>query len=455
MGAAQVIPGVGETITAIDSGVKMIAAGSCAVVGEVLDDKNAKDVAKKLANDARNSWVEYTERNLIAATVRAFVHSARGNEMEADRVLRKMGNSVVEIIDNTPVIGHAKGIVHYAIGDTERGHDCMKGATRVLVVAGAGALTGGVGAGVVAGGLAGVSSGIAYDGTVSFIQVANKGKAYGIMASIESAAEAAVNNDDYGFISSAINIGYTLVGDFAAGASAAKAAKKLNKASKQRKVLKKAMGKKRARDTVKTAKRFKKLQKKENIKGDAHVITRTKNLRTKKVTYGTNERCRQQMRLNKYKLKDKASGYTGKGNARKGKNGQFPRTKGILVKKANELNMDIKETVKLKNGKYRSFNACAEQEAFHKLGVTGHEAKVTTVSVEYRNGGFTTVERCGNCKQFGKLMGKVATDGPKLPVPTQQFAFDASLCAVTSAGAYAVAAEAFSVRPIREDNEDD
>jgi hypothetical protein len=41
--------------------------------------------------------------------------------------------------NNIPIIGHAKGIVHYVCGDEEGGDKAMKAATRTTVVMGAGA----------------------------------------------------------------------------------------------------------------------------------------------------------------------------------------------------------------------------------------------------------------------------------------------------------------------------
>lgn len=218
MGAAQSVPGVGETVTAIDSGVKLVAAGASAVAGAILeDDDAAREGAKKFAKDAGNCWVEYSERNVIAAPVRAFVHEVvAGDKKEAERVLKKVGKSVEQIVDSTPVLGHVKGIGHYIAGDTEHGHDCMKGASRALAVVGAGALTGGVGGGVVLGGLAGTSSGVTYDLMVSGIESTVKGKdcPYGTFASINQAIEAGEQYDGYGVINAAINTGYSLSGDF-------------------------------------------------------------------------------------------------------------------------------------------------------------------------------------------------------------------------------------------------
>ncbi len=32
--------------------------------------------------------------------------------------------------DGVPVVGHVKGVIHYAVGDTEGGHQAMRSSTR-------------------------------------------------------------------------------------------------------------------------------------------------------------------------------------------------------------------------------------------------------------------------------------------------------------------------------------
>jgi len=437
MGAVQSVPVLGETVTAIDSGVKLVAAGSCKVVGEILNDKDAKDAAKQFVKDAGNSWVEYSERNLIAAPVRALVHSVvDDDDEEAKRVLKKMGKSVEQVVDSTPVVGHAKGIGHYIAGDTEHGHDCMKGASRTLAVVGAGALTGGVGGGVVLGGLAGASSGVVYDGTVSGIESAVKGKdcPYGVIASIDQAIEADKKYDGHGVIKAVIDTGYSLTGDFLSGAAAAKTAETLNEASKQRKALKDRVGRRGAEDVIDTGKRLEQITK--DVKGDNHVCTKAKNLKTGDAAYGTNRRLRQQMRMKKFDSRGKASGYASRTNARKGRVGEFPREPGILERTANDMHMDYKARVGT-----RAPRACAEHQAFNDLGTHGAKSNICTTSVTCRNGKITAIKRCDNCMQFGELMGDVITDRiDGMRVPTRQFVFDKSLAAAKSAAPYAAAA---------------
>ena len=436
MGAVQSIPVIGETVTVIDSGVKLAAAGACAVVGEILDEEDAKDAAKKFVKDAENSWVEYSERNVIAAPVRALVNFVDDDKEEAKRVLKKMGKSVEQVVDSTPVLGHAKGIGHYIAGDTEHGNDCMKGASRTIAVVGAGALTGGVGGGVVLGGAAAASSGVAYDLTVSGIESGVKGKdcLYGTVLSINKAIDANKKGDGHGVIKSVIDTGYTITGDFLSGAAAAKTAKALNKASKQRKALKDRIGRQGAEDVIDTAKRLEKITK--DVKGDNHVCSKAKNLETGDAAYGTNRRCRQQMRMNEYDSRGEASGYVSRRNAKRGFPDEFSREEGILETTASDMHMDIEPRVGT-----RAPRACAEHQAFNNLGTHGVKSKICTTSVRSCNGKFTATRRCDNCVQFGGLMGDVITDRiDGMPVPTRQFVFDKSLAAAKSAAPYAAAA---------------
>jgi hypothetical protein len=37
---------------------------------------------------------------------------------------------VSRVLDGVPLVGHAKGAIHYAAGDTEGGHQAMRSATR-------------------------------------------------------------------------------------------------------------------------------------------------------------------------------------------------------------------------------------------------------------------------------------------------------------------------------------
>ena len=76
-----------------------------------------------------------------------------------------------DFADGIPVVGHIKGAIEYAVGDTEAGDRSMKAASRTVAVTGSavgGFLVGGP-AGAVAGGIAG---GAAYDGLVTGVDSA-------------------------------------------------------------------------------------------------------------------------------------------------------------------------------------------------------------------------------------------------------------------------------------------
>jgi len=76
---------------------------------------------------------------------------------------------ISELADSIPIVGHVKGLVHFAIGDTEAGAHSLEAATRTLAVVGAGALTAGTG-GAAAPILAGVVAGIAADAAITGVE---------------------------------------------------------------------------------------------------------------------------------------------------------------------------------------------------------------------------------------------------------------------------------------------
>jgi hypothetical protein len=75
------------------------------------------------------------------------------------------------VIDGVPLVGHAKGGIHYALGDREGGDNAMKSASRTTGVIGGGVggfLLGGP-LGAVAGGIGG---GLAMDGITTGVESA-------------------------------------------------------------------------------------------------------------------------------------------------------------------------------------------------------------------------------------------------------------------------------------------
>lgn len=84
---------------------------------------------------------------------------------------KKCGEALLRTADGIPVVGHAKGVIHYACGDTDGGNKAMRSATRTTAVMGSGA------AGFVVGGpvgavALGIAGGASYDTTATVIDSA-------------------------------------------------------------------------------------------------------------------------------------------------------------------------------------------------------------------------------------------------------------------------------------------
>nr|XP_037872608.1 uncharacterized protein LOC119628372 isoform X1 [Bombyx mori] len=74
-------------------------------------------------------------------------------------------NFISNVLDSIPVVGHVKGVVHYAVGDTEGGNNSMYQSTRTSAVLAGGAV--GCLAGPAGAALGGVYGGMITDGLVS------------------------------------------------------------------------------------------------------------------------------------------------------------------------------------------------------------------------------------------------------------------------------------------------
>lgn len=115
----------------------------------------------------------------------------------------RTGKATVEttndILNGTPVVGHIKGGIHYAFGDTDGGNTAMKSATRTSGVVG-GAVVGTIvagPAGTIGGIIGGIAGGAASDGAITGIEsgITGKYRPSGQIAAWTSAIKAE-NSDD-------------------------------------------------------------------------------------------------------------------------------------------------------------------------------------------------------------------------------------------------------------------
>jgi len=105
----------------------------------------------------------------VDALNKATEHLARGTVHHVSFAGEETGKAAIGLLDGTPVVGHLKGAIHYAVGDTEGGDQVMRSASRTIGVIGGGVvgIAGGGPAGMVAGGALG---GAAADGIITGIE---------------------------------------------------------------------------------------------------------------------------------------------------------------------------------------------------------------------------------------------------------------------------------------------
>lgn len=97
----------------------------------------------------------------LLSQVTSVVQLATGDAEGALETQRRCGKAMSDLVDGVPVVGHAKGVVHYTLRDTEGGDRAMKSATRTagMIVGGAGGLLIGGAVGAVEGAKSGAKSG--------------------------------------------------------------------------------------------------------------------------------------------------------------------------------------------------------------------------------------------------------------------------------------------------------
>jgi hypothetical protein len=111
---------------------------------------------------AQQTKNNYATTNML----RAIDHHINGKHEDAKNIWKNVGQLAEGVVDSLPVVGHAKGGIHYAIGQRERGDAIMKSASRSVgvIAGGTGGFFVGGPVGAVAGGVAG---GAAVDGIIT------------------------------------------------------------------------------------------------------------------------------------------------------------------------------------------------------------------------------------------------------------------------------------------------
>lgn len=127
----------------------------------------------------------------------SLVQFAVGDPEGARDTFTECVNTMDGVVNSTPVIGHVKGLLHYAAKDKERGDVAMKAASHTTAVA-AGGVTGmiiGGPAGAVAGG---ISAGAAMDGAISVVdsKLHDEERLYGLFETFKKIDSRAMSSGD-------------------------------------------------------------------------------------------------------------------------------------------------------------------------------------------------------------------------------------------------------------------
>lgn len=147
-----------------------------------------KSAVQAIAGDtegAKKTQENFVDQCPVVSQVKSLVQVINHDPEGARNTQKLFAQGMGDMADGIPVVGHIKGAIEYAIGDTEAGDQSMKAASRsTAVIAGAvgGFFVGGV-AGSVAGG---VVAGAAMDGIITGFDSAvhHEYRPYGEVAAI-------------------------------------------------------------------------------------------------------------------------------------------------------------------------------------------------------------------------------------------------------------------------------
>ena len=158
----------------------------------------------------------------------AVVTCAKSTVESSKEAVKATASTLNDAVDGIPVVGHAKGAIHYLVGDESGGEKAMKSASRTVgvIAGGAGGFVVGGPVGAVAGGIAG---GAAADGIISGADSAvhKEWRPYGQIAAWEAVANGKTDDEIIdGVIGGLVTPAFDALGGIKAGKGfAPKAAK--------------------------------------------------------------------------------------------------------------------------------------------------------------------------------------------------------------------------------------
>lgn len=94
-----------------------------------------KSAVQALSGDkkgARETQLEFIRRCIIVCHVTSLVYAFKGDNETAEKIQIEFLQTLGNLIDGIPFIGHLKGGIHYALGDKNGGDMAMKSASRSI-----------------------------------------------------------------------------------------------------------------------------------------------------------------------------------------------------------------------------------------------------------------------------------------------------------------------------------
>ncbi|ESO95417.1 hypothetical protein LOTGIDRAFT_160555 [Lottia gigantea] len=349
---------------------------------------------------AKRTQENFTKQCPGVSQIRSLVEVASGDTDAALQTQKECLGTISGMVDAIPVVGHAKGGIHYICGDKDGGDNAMKASSRTtgVMAGGAGGFLVGGPVGAVAGGMAGAS---VMDTVTSIVdsEVHGDSRPTGYIKQIGDIIEDPKDPGKW------FDVTFSAVGDAMTGYSGGQAVKNLknfknqrevrNKFDSQRQALSDKIGKKAANDMVKAADHLKKTQKKYSVpENKPHVTAVVHDLETNKIYDGHNKQVRNFCKRTKFGL-DPISDYSSDVNS-----------PTLVEKRAPKVETPLA----------RQARSCAEHRAYHKYykdnpAGAPKNTRVSVVRYDKATKTIRTAERCGNCKSYSNAMGKAPGDG--------------------------------------------
>ena len=351
------------------------------------------------AEGALRTQENFSRQCPLISQTRSAVEAAYGDTEAARKTQIEFVKGVSDFVDGVPVVGHTKGVIHYACGDVEGGNRAMKSSSRTtgVIIGGIGGFAVGGPVGAAAGGVAG---GAAMDGITTGIDSAvhNEYRPAGSIANVTEIVNDPKNPGKW--FDAVTTPAFDALTGYSAAEATMKGAARINYEIEKAPIVDK-IGEASFKDTMSATEHMKQhYQAGEVNPNTPQVTTLVRDLETNEAHIGHNKQVRSQLRTSNWQ----EEGYSSKTQARKAS--FFEKdTPSALQEAVPDAEPPLK----------RDPLSCAEQHAYEKYyssreGAQPENSRAVSVRWDKKTQTYQAVERCENCQQYADAMGNVPTD---------------------------------------------